>query len=89
MAIIVTMCSQTGRQVSTGIEMDAASFNALPCTRHFAYDCWLCGNQHEWSRRWATLVDEPGLDVAAQTLPHSGTEIRPTSRASIGLHLSR
>jgi hypothetical protein len=89
MAIIVTMCSQTGKQVSTGIEMDAASFNALPYTRYFAFDCWLCGNEHRLSRRWATLVDEPDRGVAAQALPHSGTEIRATVRDSVGFHISR
>ena len=63
MAIITTLCSQTGKQVSTGSEMDAAAFNALPYSRHFVFDCWLCGDKHEWSRRWATLVDETAISA--------------------------
>ena len=78
MAIITTLCSQTGKQVSTGSEMDAAAFNALPYSRHFVFDCWLCGDKHEWSRRWATLVDE--ADVAADAFPRSGTEVHARSR---------
>jgi hypothetical protein len=58
MAIVTIMCPRTGKHVSTGIELDRLAFNALPDTRHFATRCWLCGGEHEWSRRWATLVDE-------------------------------
>jgi len=70
MAIVTIMCPRTGKQVSTGIELDLFAFNALPIARHFATRCWVCGGEHEWSKRWATLVDE-GDAALAYALPRS------------------
>jgi len=58
MAIVTTMCPRTGKRVSTGIYLDGRAFRMLPATRHFAFHCWLCGHEHEWSTRWATLIEE-------------------------------
>ena len=68
MSTVTIMCPQTGKQVSTGVEMDRLAFTALPVTRHFSFHCWLCGGEHDWSRRWATLVDEHN-PVLAEALP--------------------
>jgi len=57
MAIVIIMCPQTGKQVSTGVEMDRTGFNALSYSRRFVFHCWLCGREHEWSKRWASLPE--------------------------------
>ncbi|MCB1488494.1 MAG: hypothetical protein KDJ88_13695 [Bauldia sp.] len=56
MSIIAIKCPKTGQTISTGIEADAASFEAMPLANQ-TVDCWACGGRHSWSRRWATLVD--------------------------------
>jgi hypothetical protein len=38
--------------------MDRSTFNALPLNRHHTFHCWQCGHEHDWSRRWATLVED-------------------------------
>ncbi len=68
-AIVTIMCSRTGTEVSTGIEIDQRAFNALPHERHFSSRCWLCGGEHEWSRRWAILVEERDA-VSGDLTPH-------------------
>jgi hypothetical protein len=66
MAAVTIMCPQTGKHVSTGMEMDRARFNALSYSRRFVFHCWLCGREHEWSKRWATLADrDPNQSPAA------------------------
>ena len=64
MGTVTVMCPQTGKQVSTGLELDRRAFTALPLTRHFVFHCWLCGREHEWTRRWATLRDQRDLAMA-------------------------
>jgi hypothetical protein len=71
MRTVTIMCPQTGKQVSTGVEMDLRAFQSLPPSRHFISHCWLCGHEHEWSKRWATLRDERD-PVLADAAPHSG-----------------
>ena len=68
MGMVTIMCPRTGKQVSTGVELDRFAFNALPVTRHFTTRCWLCGGEHEWSKRWATLMDERSSELA-EALP--------------------
>jgi hypothetical protein len=67
MAIVTIMCPRTGTQVSTGVEMDQRAFNALRHERHFSSRCWHCGGEHEWSRRWAILIEEHDLVFADPT----------------------
>jgi hypothetical protein len=62
MSIVTIMCPKTGKKVSTGVEMDRRAFRGLPLARHFVFHCWLCGQEHEWSKRWATLLDERADD---------------------------
>jgi hypothetical protein len=56
MGVITILCPKTGRQVSTGIEMDQASFQAMP-VKQATMRCWACGGEHGWSKRWATLAE--------------------------------
>jgi hypothetical protein len=56
MGVITILCPRTGRQVSTGVEIDRARFERMGETR-FTMTCWLCGGEHAWSKRWATFVE--------------------------------
>lgn len=57
MGLITILCPRTGQQVSTGVEADRTTFDRMPMVRA-TMRCWLCGGEHSWSKRWATLVDE-------------------------------
>ena len=56
MGVITILCPRTGRQVSTGVEVDAPTFQAMPI-RQSLMRCWACGGEHTWSKRWATLSE--------------------------------
>jgi hypothetical protein len=63
MGVITILCPRTGKQVSTGIEIDRLHFDRMRETR-FTMTCWLCGSEHVWSKRWATFVEDvPGDDT--------------------------
>ena len=49
-------CPNTGRELSTGVEMDAATFERLPEVRS-QISCPVCGLDHDWSRGEAWLGD--------------------------------
>ena len=70
MGIVSTMCPTTGKQVSTGVNLDRRAFRMLPASRHFSFHCWLCGHEHEWTTGCATLVEERDTALA-DALPHS------------------
>ncbi len=55
MGVITILCPRTGRQVSTGVELDRTAFNAMP-VRQSEMRCWVCGGVHSWSKRWATFA---------------------------------
>lgn len=65
MGVITILCPRTGRQVSTGVEVDPAAFRAMPI-RASIMRCWACGGEHSWSKRWATLseVDPEEVELA-------------------------
>jgi hypothetical protein len=52
--IVMVKCPATGRELSTGIEMDAATFAQLPEIRAQIV-CPACGQDHTWSTREAWL----------------------------------
>jgi hypothetical protein len=56
MNVVMITCPQTGRSVSTGIEIDPATFATLP---HIPAQmrCSACGGDHVWSKEQAWLVD--------------------------------
>jgi hypothetical protein len=53
-SIVMVRCPSTGRELSTGIEMDAATFGKLPDIRS-QIKCPVCGLDHVWSTREAWL----------------------------------
>jgi hypothetical protein len=57
MGVITILCPRTGRRVSTGIEIDRIYFDRMRETR-FTLKCWMCGDEHVWSKRWAMLSED-------------------------------
>ena len=53
-SIVMVRCPTTGEELSTGVEMDAATFERLPDV-HSQMKCAICGLDHEWSPREACL----------------------------------
>jgi len=54
MAVVTIMCSKTGDFVSTGLEMDASTFDALP-SKIYRMRCPSCGSEHAWAKGSAWL----------------------------------
>ena len=52
--VVMVRCPTTGRELSTGVEMDAATFEQLPDI-HSLIKCPVCGLDHTWSMREAWL----------------------------------
>jgi len=57
MGVITIQCPRTGRRVSTGIAIEREYFDRMRETQ-FTLQCWLCGGEHVWSKRWATLSSD-------------------------------
>jgi hypothetical protein len=55
---MMVRCPTTGGEISTGVEMDAATFGQLAEIRS-QMKCPLCGVDHTWSTRDAWLGDPP------------------------------
>jgi hypothetical protein len=62
-SVVMVRCPTTGRELSTGIEMDAAKFEQLPDIRS-QIKCPVCNLDHSWSTRDAWLGD-PAPSVPA------------------------
>ena len=77
MGIVAVLCPKTSRHISTGIELDRVAFEAFPVTTR-SVDCWVCGGQHSWSRRWATLIacDDPTVRRAGTRDRYAGSGLR-------------
>jgi endogenous inhibitor of DNA gyrase (YacG/DUF329 family) len=58
MGVLKVRCPETGREVSTGIEIDSASFASLPDKLPVS-NCPLCGLDHIWLKCDARFVEEP------------------------------
>jgi predicted metal-binding protein len=54
MSVVMIKCPQTGREVSTGIETQSETFDAL-LNVTAKMKCSACGGHHVWSRREAWL----------------------------------
>ena len=52
--VVLVRCPTTGRELSTGVEMDAATFERLPDIRS-QIKCPACNLDHTWSTREAWL----------------------------------
>ena len=60
MGTLVFVCPATGHEVSTGVEVDRATFRKLSRTGA-AISCSRCGKTHELSTIWVWLVSEDAL----------------------------
>jgi len=58
LSIVMVRCPNTGRELSTGIEMVTATFEKLPDIRSHM-KCPACGLDHTWSTREAWLDNPP------------------------------
>jgi hypothetical protein len=56
MGIVMVKCPDTGRDISTGIVADRASFNATPVFFARVF-CPLCASEHEWFAKEAWVCD--------------------------------
>jgi hypothetical protein len=69
MGIVVITCPHTGQDISTGIEIDQASFEKLPEVL-VRSTCPHCGMQHSWWTREAKLSADrptaPQIEQAAE-----------------------
>jgi hypothetical protein len=54
MSVLMFRCPNTGTELSTGIEIDAATFEQLPDIRSYIR-CPVCKVDHSWSTREAWL----------------------------------
>jgi hypothetical protein len=57
---VMVKCATTGRELSTGVEMDSATFEQLPELAS-RLKCPICGLDHLWSTREAWLDNPPPL----------------------------
>jgi hypothetical protein len=60
MGTVMVKCPDTGRDISTGILADRASFNATPVFFARVY-CPLCQTEHEWFAKEAWVCDSESL----------------------------
>ena len=60
MSLILIKCPDTGRAVSTGIEMDRDTFESLPKVGART-KCSACGGTHTWTKddAWLSGEDPP------------------------------
>ena len=78
MSVVAVFCSKTGMYISTGLEMDPATFASMPVADR-SLDCWACGGSHLWSRRWASLIECDDLDRQWAGAPiHKARRLMPT-----------
>ena len=62
-SVVMVRCPTTGRELSTGVEMDAATFERLPDI-HSQIKCPVCRLDHNWSTREAWLGN-PAPSISA------------------------
>lgn len=53
-SVVMVRCPNTGHELSTGVEMDKATFQQL-CDIRSQMKCPICGLDHIWSTREAWL----------------------------------
>jgi hypothetical protein len=56
MGTVMIRCPRTGHEISTGMEVDAASFNATPVFFARSY-CPICRTEHEWFAKEAWVCE--------------------------------
>jgi endogenous inhibitor of DNA gyrase (YacG/DUF329 family) len=63
MSVLKVRCPETGREVSTGIEIDPESFANLPDTLPVS-NCPFCGLDHAWLKCDARFVQDQSRSEA-------------------------
>lgn len=53
-SVVMVRCPTTGHELSTGVEMDTATFERLPDI-HSQMKCPVCGLDHNWSTQEAWM----------------------------------
>jgi hypothetical protein len=56
MGVLLVTCPETGREFSTGIQLDDVTFRMLTAALSTAY-CPYCRAEHRWTPREARLVE--------------------------------
>jgi hypothetical protein len=56
MGVLLISCPETGREFSTGIQLDEVTFRMLTATLSIAYRPY-CRAEHRWTPREARLVE--------------------------------
>ena len=65
MAMLTIKCPRTGKDVSTGIDIDPDSYEKTPDTLAYTR-CPHCGLEHAWWHRDAWLAEEGGRQRASK-----------------------
>jgi endogenous inhibitor of DNA gyrase (YacG/DUF329 family) len=60
MTFLNVRCPETGREISTGIDVDAERFASLPDKLPIS-KCPICGFDHVWLKCDARFVESPGI----------------------------
>ena len=68
-SVVMVRCPTTGRELSTGVEMDAATFEQLPDI-HSLMKCPVCGLDHTWSTREALVRQSCSFRPSAPLAVH-------------------
>jgi hypothetical protein len=77
MGVLLVVCPETGREFSTGIQLDEITFRMLTAALSIAY-CPYCHVEHRWTPREARLVEAiPPRDWVESFQP---TDPNPTDK---------
>jgi hypothetical protein len=82
MGALVIQCPETGRQIPTGYEVDAASFGRMPVFFSVTF-CPICRSDHHWFARDARVLDQPSDDKQVSVSRRAAAETRKRSWAKL------
>jgi hypothetical protein len=61
MGMVMIRCPETQRAISTGMQVDRATFRSMPVF-FIRILCPLCGKNHEWFAKGAWVCDSAAAD---------------------------
>ena len=73
MGVLLVTCPKTGREFSTGIQLDEVTFRMLTATLSTAY-CPYCCAEHRWTPRQARLVEAISPREWVESFPPAAPE---------------
>jgi hypothetical protein len=73
MGVLLICCPATGREFSTGIQLDEVTFRMLTATLSTAY-CPYCRAEHRWTPREARLADAIPPQQWVESFPSADPE---------------